>query len=154
LLDVPRIDLVAETLKKDRVNGLQDIFLDGVGEGLDLLKPFVMVSQHPVTTEYGSGERQITETLEAVSRAGLQAIVLWPNPDAGSEDIARGIRKWREQGKAKDMHFFKNLPTDTYIRLMGRTTCLIGNSSSGIREGAFIGTPVVNIGVGRISAAW
>ena len=44
------------------------------------------------------------------------------------------------------MHFFKNLPTATYIRLMRRASCLVGNSSSGIREGAYIGTPVVNIG--------
>jgi UDP-N-acetylglucosamine 2-epimerase len=44
------------------------------------------------------------------------------------------------------MRFFKNLPIDTYVRLMARTQCLVGNSSSGIREGAFIGTPVVNIG--------
>jgi UDP-N-acetylglucosamine 2-epimerase len=29
---------------------------------------------------------------------------------------------------------------------MRRTACLIGNSSSAIREGAFIGTPSVNIG--------
>ena len=29
---------------------------------------------------------------------------------------------------------------------MNRTSCLVGNSSSGVREGAFIGTPVVNIG--------
>ena len=29
---------------------------------------------------------------------------------------------------------------------MNTTSCLVGNSSSGIREGAFIGTPVVNIG--------
>ena len=29
---------------------------------------------------------------------------------------------------------------------MNTTSCLIGNSSSGIREGEFIGTPVVNIG--------
>ena len=29
---------------------------------------------------------------------------------------------------------------------MKKTVCLVGNSSSGIREGAFIGTPVVNIG--------
>src|SRR5207237_5717379 len=76
----------------------------------------------------------------------LPAIVLWPNADAGSEDIARGIRKLRERGQAENMHFFKNLPTEAYIRLMARTACLIGNSSSGIREGAFIGTPVVNIG--------
>ncbi len=44
------------------------------------------------------------------------------------------------------MHFFKNLPVETYIRLMARAACLVGNSSSGIREGAYIGTPVVNIG--------
>ena len=33
-----------------------------------------------------------------------------------------------------------------YIHLLNKTACLIGNSSSGIREGAFIGVPVVNIG--------
>lgn len=146
LVGCPRIDLVARTLEQDRSNGLQDIFLEGVGTELDLSKPFVIVSQHPVTTEYGEGERQITATLEAVRSVDIPAIVLWPNPDAGSDDIARGIRKWREQGKAVNMHFFKNLPTDTYIRLMARTACLVGNSSSGIRDGAFIGTPVVNIG--------
>src|SRR6202035_5088719 len=124
----------------------EQIFDLGVGVPLDLSQPFVIVSQHPVTTEYGEGEKQITATLSAVRKIGLAAIVLWPNADAGSEDIARGIRKWRERGLADNMHFFKNLPTDVYIRLMGRTACLIGNSSSGIREGAFIGTPVVNIG--------
>ena len=45
-----------------------------------------------------------------------------------------------------EMHFFKNLPVEDYILLMNKTSCLLGNSSSGIREGAFIGTPVVNIG--------
>jgi UDP-N-acetylglucosamine 2-epimerase len=29
---------------------------------------------------------------------------------------------------------------------MKKASCLVGNSSSGIREGAFIGVPVVNIG--------
>ena len=77
---------------------------------------------------------------------GLQAIVLWPNADAGSDDVARGIRKWRERELDTNMHFFKNLPAATYARLMKKTACLVGNSSSGIREGAFIGTPVVNVG--------
>jgi UDP-hydrolysing UDP-N-acetyl-D-glucosamine 2-epimerase len=141
----PRIDLVAEILRS-HANGTDDIFNLGVGSGIDLSEPFLIVSQHPVTTEYGEGERQITATLSAVRRSGLQAIVLWPNADAGSDDLARGIRKWREKGLGDKMHFFKNLPTETYIRLMSRTVCLVGNSSSGIREGTFIGTPVVNIG--------
>ena len=56
------------------------------------------------------------------------------------------MRQWREHHDDSRLHFFKNLPTETYIRLMKRTACLVGNSSSGIREGAYIGTPVVNIG--------
>ena len=148
----PRIDLVADVLNHDHEGVAQSIFDLGVGDKLDLSKPFALVSQHPVTTEYGEGEAQISTTLSAVRALKLPAIVLWPNADAGSEDIARGIRKLRERKLADNMHFFKNLPTDTYIRLMGATACLVGNSSSGIREGAYIGTPVVNIGsrqVGR-----
>ena len=146
LVGCPRIDLVADVLKNDSGSIQDDLFVGGVGAELDLDRPFVLVSQHPVTTEYGAGEKQITASLQAVRDIGLPAIVLWPNADAGSEDVARGIRKWREQGLDEKMHFFRNLPVDTYIRLMNRTACLIGNSSSGIREGAYIGTPVVNIG--------
>lgn len=146
LVGCPRIDLVAEILRaSERLN--DSIFELGVGDKIDLNQPFLLVSQHPVTTEYGAGERQITATLEAIRDLGdLPALILWPNADAGSDDIARGIRKWRERKLDAHMHFFKNLPVETYVRLMKRTACLIGNSSSGIREGAFIGTPVVNIG--------
>ena len=148
MVGCPRIDLVAEILKEDpcAIELGSDIFNTGVGEKLDLNSPFLLVSQHPVTTEYGEGEKQIYKTLRAVSRFNMQAIILWPNSDAGSEDIARGMRKWRESENSTKMHFFKNLPIKTYVKLMKRTSCLIGNSSSGIREGAYIGTPCVNIG--------
>ena len=148
LVGCPRIDLVSEILNSDPgCNSLDAaLFSTGVGDMLDLDKPFILVSQHPVTTEFGEGEKQILATLNAVHKLGLQVIVLWPNSDAGSEDIAKGMRKWRENGEATNMHFFKNLPIDVYVRLMKRTVCLVGNSSSGIREGAFIGTPCVNIG--------
>jgi UDP-hydrolysing UDP-N-acetyl-D-glucosamine 2-epimerase len=146
LVGCPRVDLVREILEDDGDDLTRQIFAEGVGDRFDLSQPFVIVSQHPVTTEYGEGERQITETLQAVRDVDLPAVVLWPNADAGSEDVARGMRKWREHGHAESMHFFKNLPVETYVRLMRRASCLVGNSSSGIREGAYIGTPVVNIG--------
>ena len=146
LVGCPRIDLVAEVLGQDR-NGLgAELFAEGVGSSFDLNQPFVMVSQHPVTTEYGRGDHQMTETLLAVADVGLPALVFWPNADAGSDDIARSIRRFRETRNDAPFHFFKNLPTEMYIRLMARTACLVGNSSSAIREGAFIGTPAVNIG--------
>ena len=141
----PRIDLVAEVLRQPQ-DRLSDLFRFGVGGSFDLAEPFMLVSQHPVTTEYGDGERQITETLKAVQELDLPAIVLWPNADAGAEHIARGIRKFREHEDDSKLHFFKNLATSDYVKLMRKTACIVGNSSSAIREGSFIGTPAVNVG--------
>jgi len=141
----PRMDLVAEVLA-DGGDGLSDLFATGVGGSFSLDEPFLLVSQHPVTTEYGDGKRQIQETLKALRQLDVPAIMLWPNADAGSEHIAAGIRQWREHNDDSRLHFFKNLPTADYIKLMARTACVVGNSSSAIREGSFIGTPAVNIG--------
>ena len=145
LVGCPRIDLVAQMLGREQ-SDLGYIFSDGVGGNFDLGKPYLILSQHPVTTEYGEGERQISETLMAIKDLGIPTIALWPNADAGTEDIARGMRKFREKYDDQNLHFFKNLPTETYISLMKRTACLVGNSSSGIRDGSFIGTPAVNVG--------
>ena len=41
---------------------------------------------------------------------------------------------------------YKNLPIEYYIPLIKHAKCLIGNSSSSIRDGAFIGVPAVNVG--------
>jgi UDP-hydrolysing UDP-N-acetyl-D-glucosamine 2-epimerase len=142
----PRIDLVAEILRTDETEGIQ-AFLDreGVGVPIDINQPFLLVSQHPVTTEYGAGEHQIGETLEALQLLKMPTIMLWPNVDAGSEDVARGMRKFREKHHP-DIHFYKNFPVEMFIRLMHRAAVLIGNSSAHIREGEFLGAPAVNIG--------
>ncbi len=145
LVGCPRMDLVAEVLDGGG-DGLSDLFATGVGGRFSLEEPFLLVSQHPVTTEYGDGKRQIQETLKAVQTLDVPAIVLWPNADAGSEHIAAGIRQFREHNDDSKLHFFKNLPTDDYVKLMARTAALVGNSSSAVREGAFIGTPAVNVG--------
>ncbi len=146
----PRIDLVADELTKKSIDYLKEskIFskYKGVGNGIDFEKPFLLVSQHPVTTEYGSNRAQVEETLNALNKIKMQTVLLWPNIDAGSDDVSKGIRTFRENNSAEWLHAFINLPTDIYIHLMNTASCLVGNSSSGIREGAFIGTPVVNIG--------
>ncbi len=142
----PRLDLVRHVLESPLSDLQSKLMESGVGAEIDLRKPFVLVSQHPVTTEYGKARKEMLETLNAVRHVGLQAIVLWPNADAGSEDIAKEIRRWREQKFDGKMRFYKNFPAEIYIQLMNETSCLVGNSSSGLREGAFIGTPVVNVG--------
>ena len=142
----PRLDLVADIIANLADVDMSPINTEGVGDIIDITQPFIILSQHPVTTEYGAGEQQILNSLRAIKKTDLPAIVLWPNGDAGSEDIARGMRKFREHEDTGNFHYFKNLPIDVYIKLMKNTACLVGNSSSGIRDGAFIGTPSVNIG--------
>jgi len=146
MVGCPRLDLVAEVLAEIDGDPGREIFSEGVGGVFDLDQPFIILSQHPVTTEYGSGEQQIHETLMAIHDIKIATIALWPNADAGADDIARGMRKFREHRGDSRIHFFKNLPVELYTRLMRGCSCIVGNSSSAIREGAFIGTPAVNIG--------
>jgi UDP-hydrolysing UDP-N-acetyl-D-glucosamine 2-epimerase len=140
----PSIDIVARTEFGLRREALEQF--GGAGSPVDPEQPFVLVMQHPVTTEYGQGIDQINETLEAVAAIGMQALVFWPNVDAGSEDVAKGIRTFRELGLANGFHFFRNLPPEVFAKLMAHCACMVGNSSAGIREGSFLGTPTVTVG--------
>ena len=147
LTGCPAIDLVSESDLK--INN--DIFKNygGVGDQIDANRDFIVVLQHPVTTEYGEGFVQINETLNAIqkcSQEGLQVVWLWPNVDAGSDDVSKGIRSFREKHKISNIRFFKNFYPEDYIALLANCKCIVGNSSSGIRESAFLGTPCVNIG--------
>ena len=118
----------------------------GVGSLIDFSQPYLVVLQHPVTTEFGSGLDQINETLAAIRELNIQTVWLWPNVDAGSDDISKGLRMFREQNSNAPIHFYRNFEVEDYARLIANCACLVGNSSSGLREGAFLGTPVVNIG--------
>jgi UDP-hydrolysing UDP-N-acetyl-D-glucosamine 2-epimerase len=143
----PRIDLVAEIVEKDGELGSTDwLEREGAGAHIRIDEPFLLVTQHPVTTEYGQGEAQINETLAALQELRMPTIMLWPNADAGSEDTARGMRKFRERHRPDYIRFYKNFPIETWVRLMLASACVVGNSSAPIREGAYIGVPAVNIG--------
>jgi UDP-hydrolysing UDP-N-acetyl-D-glucosamine 2-epimerase len=143
----PRIDLVAEIVDQDGALGSTEwLEREGAGAHIELNEPFLLVTQHPVTTEYGQGESQINETLAALQELRMPTIMLWPNADAGSEDTARGMRKFREKHRPDYIRFYKNFPIETWVRLMLASACVVGNSSAPIREGAYIGVPAVNIG--------
>jgi UDP-hydrolysing UDP-N-acetyl-D-glucosamine 2-epimerase len=143
----PRIDLVAEIAHAHGgIPHVEWLTREGVGADIDPSEPFLLVNQHPVTTEYGQGKEQIWETLEALDELRMPTMMLWPNVDAGSEDIATGMRTFREKRQPQYIRFYKNFPIETYVRLMLSCACVVGNSSAPIREGAFLGVPAVNIG--------
>lgn len=147
LTGCPSIDILTEI----DLSLPPDIFerYRGVGAHLDPSKPYIVVLQHPVTTEYGDGLAQINATLSAVDpigRAGMQVVWLWPNVDAGSDDVAKGLRVYRERHNPDYLGLVRNFAVEDYARLLNSAACIVGNSSSGLREGAFLGTPCVNIG--------
>jgi UDP-hydrolysing UDP-N-acetyl-D-glucosamine 2-epimerase len=142
----PSIDLVAQTNLGLPADALRSLSNFGVGSAIDPDRPFLLMMQHPVTTEYGQSFDQINETLDAVVAVGMQALVFWPNVDAGSEQLAKGIRVFREKGRAAGFHFFRNLPAEVYARLLAHCSCVVGNTSSALREGTYLGTPAVTIG--------
>lgn len=119
----------------------------GLGPIIDLqAKEYLVVIQHPVTTEYEENLEHITETIAALEELDMPTVWIMPNMDAGSDGINKAIRKYRERERNAKTHFFKSLPIEYYGPLLKNALCILGNSSSGIREAAFLGTPTVNIG--------
>lgn len=118
----------------------------GVGATVDLSNGYLVVMQHPVTTEYESGRKQITETLYAIKDLGVPTLWFWPNVDAGSDGVSKGIRSFRELEGPTNIHFFKDIPPLDFLRMVNRSRCIIGNSSVAIRECSYLGVPAVNIG--------
>jgi UDP-hydrolysing UDP-N-acetyl-D-glucosamine 2-epimerase len=118
----------------------------GVGAFPDLSNGYYIVMQHPVTTEYPNGRGQIEETLHAMNRFDTPVIWFWPNVDAGGDEVSKGIRMFRENEKPVHMHFIKNMEPQDFLRLLNGAKGIIGNSSAGIRESSYLGTPSVNIG--------
>jgi len=142
----PSIDLVAHALADPQGPTLSIDDLGGVGADVDLSEPFVIVMLHPVTSEVEKARHQVETVLRAVVNASLPALWFWPNVDAGSDGTSRGIRHFREMNSTSPIRFIKHLPSEDFIRLLARSSAIIGNSSVAIRECAFIGVPAVNIG--------
>lgn len=142
----PSVDLAAEVLESPDLDFDPAEKYGGVGASIDLSDGYVVVMQHPVTTEFSTARAHVEETLAAVGASGLPALWFWPNVDAGSDGTSEGIRAFREHNRAAPFHFFKNMAPHDFLRLLVNSHGIIGNSSVAIRECAFLGVPAVNIG--------
>ena len=118
----------------------------GVGAQPDLSKGYLVVMQHPVTNEYQDSRKHIEATLKAITAINQPTLWFWPNVDAGADGTSTGIRAFRENNLLPNVHFFKNMEGKDFLHLLKHSKCLIGNSSVGIRECAYLGVPAVNIG--------
>tara|TARA_B110000003_G_scaffold265812_1_gene292068 strand:- start:74 stop:1225 length:1152 start_codon:yes stop_codon:yes gene_type:complete len=106
---------------------------------IDISKDYILIIQHPVTSELDKINDQFIETIEALKNFKIQKLFVFPNNDAGSSKIINLIKKYR-------FNYCKTLTLKGYKTLLKNSKALVGNSSSGIHEAATYKIPVVNIG--------
>ena len=140
----PSIDIIKRTNINHKLNLSK--YKGGTGYLVDINKTYYVFIIHPVTTDYQNNMKLVNEMLLLAKYLNDQIIWIWPNNDAGSDIISKKIRSFREKNKNLKINFFTNMITEDYLKLIKNCKCLIGNSSSGIRESSFLKIPVVNIG--------
>lgn len=145
ILDIgcPSSDLAS---RLDRTLHSGVLHAHGSGATIDPKRPFLLVTYHPTTTEYGGETEQILNLLSALARVRVQTLMLWPNIDAGSDHISKSIRVFRNTEETGWLRLITNLMPEDYLKVLANSACAIGNSSSFVRDASFFGTPVVLVG--------
>jgi UDP-hydrolysing UDP-N-acetyl-D-glucosamine 2-epimerase len=146
LTGCPSIDIARKVIEKPDFDF--DLYqkYGGVGGRPDLSSGFSILMQHPVTYEPEQAFEQIQESLYALHEWGRPALCFWPNPDGGSDLTSKGIRAFREKYNPQKMHFIKNMEPLDFLRLLNKSSGILGNSSVAIREACFLGVPAINLG--------
>ncbi|HEX5624441.1 MAG TPA: UDP-N-acetylglucosamine 2-epimerase [Saprospiraceae bacterium] len=142
----PSIDIASQVVSQSETVFDPIAKYGGVGTTKINLDHYLVVLQHPVTTEYADARAQVEITLDAIRELDTTCLWFWPNVDAGSDGTSKGIRAFREKHPDSKIHFFKNMEPEDFLHLLIRAKALVGNSSVGIRECSFLGVPVVDIG--------
>ncbi len=154
----PDVELVSKLSKQGL--SLKDLDMKKTGSGahIDLTEGFLMVMYHPVwkdTSEVKKISKNTKMLLELVHEMGHPVLWFWPNVDLGAEDISHEIRRFNDTVDNHKIKFMRYVPPKIFLALLNNAKCLIGNSSSGVKECSYLGIPVVNVGFrqnGRLRA--
>jgi len=142
----PSIDLAKDISESsDKAYDPQDEYA-GTGSNSDVTEDYLVIPYHPVPTDYQSQYDKTWEVIEAVDDLDIPAFWFWPNMDAGTDQVSKAIREYRNRRQPDDVKFYINLRPRDYLTVVSNSACLVGNSSVGIRECSYLGQPSLNIG--------
>lgn len=129
------------------------------GPGLDQLR--MMIDGHPRSTgksqaaivlfhAYGRSpaveEKAATNVLRAAADEHLKRVVIYPNSDRGHRGVIHAIERHQRECAPDEVETHRSLGREEYVRRLMLADVLVGNSSSGIIEAPFLGTPSVDVG--------
>jgi UDP-N-acetylglucosamine 2-epimerase (hydrolysing) len=99
---------------------------------------------HPVTTSLSTLQRDVRELQQALLESGENWIAIYPNNDEGSNIILAEYEACFNDHPRVRM--FPSLRFEAALVLLRHARVIVGNSSMGIREAPYYGTPTVNVG--------
>ena len=131
----------------DRIREAPSVELAHIADKLGIkqdMQQFVVVIQHVISSKLGQASFQVAETMKALEKIGLPAIVVYPNSDPGCQDIINVINTYRD--RCDHIYCFETIEDDIFVNLLRNAFALIGNSSLGLLEAPFLKLPVINVG--------
>jgi len=120
-----------------------------------LIKPFLLVTYHPVTLadeEPGSSFKELLDSLDEFPE--YQIILTYPNSDDGGRSIISLLESYAKNNPERVLAI-PSLGQKRYLSAVKHSSAVIGNSSSGIIEVPSFDVATINIGLrqkGRLSA--
>jgi UDP-hydrolysing UDP-N-acetyl-D-glucosamine 2-epimerase len=147
IVGCPSIDLLLEENETSLgVNFKTSADLGGVGSNFSLSNSFGIIMFHPDTLNQDQNVEWAKQLINLSQKINLNWLWFWPNPDHGTHEISREIRRTREHTSLLNIRFIVNLEPELFVMLAKRSRVFVGNSSFGIREASFLGLPVINVG--------
>jgi UDP-hydrolysing UDP-N-acetyl-D-glucosamine 2-epimerase len=110
---------------------------------VDINKPIIIVLQHPVTSQDKEAFEQMASTMDAIVALQQQTIVIYPNSDAGSDEMIICINAYRH---IPYIQVYKSIPNEDFKALMKISNVIVGNSSCALLEAPSFGLWAVDIG--------
>ncbi len=117
--------------------------------GIDIHKPFFLVTFHPETMHVETNEHHVRHFqsfwLRALNESEEQWLITLPNADAEAEIWRKMLLSVAEEFPSR-VKCHSHLGVQGYYTAMRNCVAMIGNTSSGIVESATLGAWVLNVG--------
>ena len=113
---------------------------------IDKNEEYLLVMIHPDTTNNKDVNTELI--LQKIEKTNMKAIIFYPNVDPNNSIILSSISNYKNN---ENFHIIKHMPLEGFIHVMSKCSCMITNSSSGIREAASFGVPVLNLGYRQVN---
>ena len=95
-----RNDLIKKIIsKKNFINEFRFYQKNGVGDinTISQNDDYFVILYHPVTTDIHINKKAMSNILKASQKFEVKKIIIWPNSDAGSEEVSKQIRIFRKE---------------------------------------------------------